>query len=141
MTPEELFAEHKARLEAGQPAPLKLALLEPGFFRYETRIEEYHTDKGKVTGPREYRIPVATLAEAQCIFFLCPICVHKQGHQVEVTFAGRGVLDHQGNHNKAGNPTRWNVSGNDFSDLTTTPSILLEGGCAWHGFITNGEIR
>lgn len=120
---------------------MKLSELEPQFYRYETRVEERDTVNGPVTGPREYHIPVQTLAEAQCIFFLCPICLNGQHHQVEVTFAGRGVQDHQGNHNSAGKPTRWQVSGNDFSDLTTTPSILLEGGCFWHGFITNGEIR
>jgi len=61
-------------------------------------------------------------------------------HACEVSFQGRGVLPEQGSHNKDGEPVRWNVSGTGFSDLTLTPSIQLQGGCNWHGFITNGEV-
>lgn len=119
---------------------MKLTTLEPEFYRYEQRIEEYDTVDGKITDPRLYRVPVKTIEEAQCIFFICPLCFEKSYHQVEVTFADRGVEDKFGSHNKEGEPVRWNVSGSDFSNLTTTPSILLEGGCNWHGFITNGEV-
>lgn len=87
--------------------------------------------------PREVKTIVPTLAEAQGIFFECPKCMN--GHLVEVTFRDRGVPDHLGTHNKRGEPVRWEVSGSDFADLTTRPSILLEGGCCWHGFVTNGE--
>ena len=34
----------------------------------------------------------------------------------------------------------WERTGDIFENLTLTPSILRIGGCAWHGFITNGEI-
>lgn len=132
---------------------MKLTELEPQFYRYETRIEEYSVIVGpaetwrergcpseKVTGPRQYKIPVNTIEEAQCIFFVCPLCVNKSHHRVEVTFANRGVKDEDGTHNSKGEPSRWNVSGTDYNNLTTTPSILLEGGCAWHGYITNGEV-
>jgi hypothetical protein len=119
---------------------MRLVDLEPGFYRYEERVEEYDTVHGKIIGSRQYKVPVKTIEEAQCIFFICPICHNKSGHQIEVTFANRGVADNHGTHNKEGKPTRWGVSGSDFTNLTTTPSILLEGGCAWHGFITNGEV-
>lgn len=82
---------------------------------------------------------VPTLAEAQGIFFGCPKC--NGTHIVEVTFRNRGVPDHLGTHNKKGEAVRWEVSGAGVSDLTTQPSILIEGGCEWHGFVTNGEIR
>ena len=36
--------------------------------------------------------------------------------------------------------TTWQRAGDTFETLTLTPSILRVGGCAWHGFITNGEI-
>ena len=36
--------------------------------------------------------------------------------------------------------TTWQRTGETFENLTLTPSILRIGGCAWHGFITNGEI-
>ena len=123
---------------------MKLTELEPKFFRYEVRTETWETVNGPKTGPREYRIPVKELGEAQCVQFLCPKCFAEWGsnygvHYVEVTFSGRGVPNELGTHNRAGNPTRWAVSGNNFSDLTTQPSILLEGGCNWHGFLTNGD--
>jgi hypothetical protein len=42
-----------------------------------------------------------------------------------------------------GHPT-WQRTGETFETLTLTPSILRsqeKGGCGWHGFITDGEIR
>lgn len=33
----------------------------------------------------------------------------------------------------------WQRTGDAFENLTLTPSIQRIGGCAWHGFITNGE--
>jgi hypothetical protein len=139
---------------------VRLTDLEPQFIRYESRVETWNVVDGnpetwrergcptkQVTGPREYRIFVDALAEAQGITFICPKCFANAGHSnagvhlCEVTFGGRGVPDVMGTHNKAGAPTRWQVSGRSYSDLTTSPSILLEGeGCGWHGFITDGAI-
>lgn len=88
---------------------------------------------------------VDSLAEAQGIRFLCPVCFKANGgsvgtHSVEVTFAGRGVGDEFGSHNSEGLPSRWAVSGTGLDDLTTTPSVFLKGpGCGWHGYITNGD--
>jgi hypothetical protein len=136
---------------------MKLRDLDPWFIRYESRIETWERVLGdplkwksgdpteSVTGPREYMVKVETLAEAQGIFFQCPKCAaiaHQPGrgpHYVQVTFAGRGATNAQGCHGKSGEPTRWEVSGTGFDDLTTKPSILLYGGCEWHGFITNGD--
>jgi hypothetical protein len=135
---------------------MKLTELDPGFFRYDMRIESRQRIVGpqdtwhergcpteEVIGPVQYKVPVTALAEAQCIFFQCPKCIHLDGpgagHYCEVTFADRGVADDQGTHNTKGQPTRWQVSGTNFDDLTTKPSILLEGGCNWHGYITNGD--
>lgn len=149
---------------------MKLSDLQPQFVLYETRIEDYQVIVGDqqtwrergcptktVNGPQEYMTHVDSLTEAQGLCFLCPKCysenIHKllpgetdiEGagigiHQVEVAFEGRGVKDNQGSHGSNGKPTRWNVSGNGFSDLTTTPSILVGPTCKWHGHITNGEI-
>jgi len=146
---------------------MRLTLLEPTFVRYEMRIDTWTRCLGdagtwkdgdpteEVTGPREHtihrtidangeytvRVPFA-LAEG--IEFLCPKCFAENNgargtHGCNVTFADRGEPDDMGSHNKEGNAVRWNVSGDSFENLTTTPSILLEGGCAWHGYITNGE--
>jgi hypothetical protein len=136
---------------------VKLAELEPTFVRYELQVDTWTRVLGdpgtykdgdpteEVTGPREHTILDVPFAEAQGIEFLCPKCFLSNGgaggtHWCNVTFSDRGVADQLGAHNTAGKPTRWAVSGDRFENLTTTPSILLEGGCGWHGFITNGEI-
>ncbi len=138
---------------------MKLTDLEPEFMRYETRVEtseeivgDYSTweERGRpcqtVTGPREFIIPQTSLKDAQGMFMACPLCYSKKGntlvgvHHVEVTFKDCGVKDHQGCHNAQGKPVRWEVSGNSFDNLTLTPSILLQGGCGWHGFVTQGLV-
>lgn len=116
---------------------MNLTELEPEFVRYETRPD--------ATGSREYTIPVATLADAQGIEFLCPVCFQKNGgavgtHGVGVTFADRGATDAQGSHGRTGAPSRWQVSGTNVTDLTLQPSIDLTPTCSWHGYITNGAI-
>ena len=129
---------------------MKLTELNPLFVRYETRVETYSVIEGDqatwrergcpckdVTGPREYAIVVPTLAEAQGIRFDCPKCGN---HGCEVTFEDRGVLPSQGTHKENGDPVRWKATGSTFDDLSTIPSVQLIGGCAWHGFITNGEV-
>ena len=42
-----------------------------------------------------------------------------------------------------GEPT-WQRTGDTFETLTLHPSILRspqKGGCGWHGWVTNGEVR
>jgi len=137
---------------------MRLADLEPEFHRYETRMmpPAGHLGPGLEWSESDYRpaelvVDVATLAEAQGVCFLCPACFVKNGgavgtHGITVTFRDRGALDHQGSHAKGtevegkyipGPPSRWEVSGTDFNDLTLSPSA--DCGC-WHGFITNGEV-
>lgn len=132
---------------------MKLVELEPEFIRYEMVTETWQQIVGDqetwrergcpctdVTGPREHRKIVSDLAQAQGIFFVCPKCFGtKDSHMCEVSFADRGVQDNMGTHNKDGKPVRWTVTGSGPSDLSTTPSIQLQGGCNWHGYITNGE--
>lgn len=137
---------------------MRLSELTPEFIKYETRVETYSIIDGdpetwrergcpshEVTGPKEYTVFVDSIAEAQGIDFLCPKCFLENGgpvgtHMCEVTFEGKGVPDEQGSHNASGKPSRWGVSGTGIEDLTLWPSILLIGGCNWHGHITNGEV-
>lgn len=134
---------------------LRLVDLEPRFIRHEERgpVEldicdaDYDTTRKthKEMRMQEWAVPVETVAEANGIRFLCPLCFTANSgaagtHGVQVTFAGRSVPDHLGSHAKDGSPSRWNVAGTTFVDLTLTPSILLTGGCAWHGFVTNGDV-
>ena len=129
---------------------MKLIELEPFFIRYETRVESYEVVSGDpdtwnqrgrpvivTTGPRQYSHVVDSMNQAQGIRFYCPKC---RNLLCEVTFANRGVSDSQGTHNSKGEPSRWDVSGNDFSNLTVRPSILIEeASCGWHGYITDGK--
>ncbi len=36
---------------------------------------------------------------------------------------------------------KWTRTGDDFGTLTLRPSILRHGGCAWHGFLTDGVFK
>lgn len=95
-------------------------------------------DFAPFTGPRDRYTPVATLAEADGIYFLCPKCFPTDRHQVRVGFAGKAVPGSYG-YNKKGEPVLWQMSGTGIDDLVLTPSIQLEGGCNWHGFVgSNG---
>lgn len=105
-------------------------------------------------GPRPIRYQfhdVATVAEADQVTFLCPLCFGKNGdangiHAVMVTFSDRGVPDEAGTRDSDGKPSRWTASGTTIDDLVLTPSILLdakrdpEKGCHWHGFVGSSGI-
>lgn len=106
----------------------RLTDLDPRFIRY-----------GRNEHGNETWRDVPTLAEAEGIVFDCPVC--ENGHGVGVTFGGRGVPDDLGSTNGE-RPTRWQVSGTGFEDLTLSPSIDLtkRATCTWHGWIRNGEV-
>lgn len=104
--------------------------------------------------PRPYSYEdhrVQTVAEADEIMFLCPLCFARNGgavdtHQVLVTFAGRNIPEEAGSRDADGKPSRWTASGTSLDDLVLTPSILLdakrkaEDGCHWHGFVGSSGI-
>lgn len=113
---------------------MRLTELEGEFIRREVR-------DGHV-----YHVPVATLAEAQGVKFLCPKCyADNRGpvgtHLVVCWSRSRGIPDDA----KPG-PGRWMLEGTGLDDLTlngdppgNARSVALEGGCAWHGFVTMGD--
>lgn len=85
---------------------------------------------------------VSTLAEADGVEFLCPKCFADNGgavgtHLVGCWFVGK-VPDWV-----EPKPGRWNPQGTGLGDLTFVPpgaiSVLITGGCAWHGFVKNGD--
>lgn len=124
---------------------MRLVNLEPQFVRYQTG--PHPSQAAGLTS--EYLHHVDNLDEAQGVQFLCPVCFVKNNgpvgtHAIEVSFADRGVQDHQGSRSRTGQPSRWRASGTNYSDLSTQPSILIDPAlpaCAgWHGFITNGEV-
>jgi hypothetical protein len=142
-------------------SPIKLAELNPQFVRWEDQpytgdmvaaAFDTDTEAGwqawlaagqpteRRTEMREKQIEVSTLAEAQGLRMTCPVC---RDHGLAPAFAGRGVRDHQGSHDRNGKPSRWQVSGTGYHDLTLIPSVDLTGprspNC-WHGWIKNGEV-
>lgn len=88
---------------------------------------------------------VDTLAEAHGIWFDCPECWRKNGgpvgtHGVCIWFTGSPVPPHLGLNN-AGQTVRWTVAGGTgLNNLSLTPSILLQGGCNWHGFVGSSGV-
>lgn len=117
---------------------LRLIELEPQWKRLE-----------QVAG-QIYLRGVPTIAEAQGIIFLCPVCwTNNKGpigtHSIMCWSKARGIPDEiWPNHG------RWGLNGTSFDDLTLSgekdpnlPSVLLNtpGGCAAHFLIVNGEIR
>ena len=132
---------------------MRLVELEPHWVRYEWGVAPPHIGKKLPDGqiqwggfPQQVVRRVDNFADAQGIWFLCPVCFQKNEgavgtHSCEVTFEGRGAKDDEGSHTLEGAPSRWAVTGSTFEDLSTHPSIFLNGpGCGWHGYITNGEV-
>ena len=94
-------------------------------------------------GDVEYIPFVETLAEADGVMFLCPKCYAENGgpvgtHRVICWFVGKVPDDVDPK------PGRWTPRGTGLSDLTFVPSegrtqsVLLTGGCGWHGFVVDG---
>ena len=142
---------------------MKLTDLEPKFLRYEVREEAWrrqtdacrtlppgheHTDACSevVIGPRVYLPWANALADAQGVKFLCPKCFAANGgpvgtHAVICWSRSSGIPD------DAEPSGRWTLDGTGYGDLTlngdppgNARSVLLIGGCEWHGFITDGEV-
>jgi hypothetical protein len=104
---------------------MKLAELEPQFLAIQDERTRRHVD---------------TLGEAQGVMFLCPKCFETNGgsvgtHSVLCWFRDRGVPD-----DVDPRPGRWGTSGTGIADLSLSPSVQLQGGCDWHGWVTNGEV-
>jgi hypothetical protein len=95
---------------------------------------------------------VATLAEADGIWFLCPKCFAANGGRVGTHTVGVGFTNAPpGSYMKdlQGRDTRWQViSGAGLDDLVLSPSILLlthenpppSWFCAWHGFVGSSGV-
>lgn len=100
----------------------------------------------RITGPGR-RQEVASLAEAQGVRFLCPKCFATNGgargtHSVVCWSRSRGVPE-----DESPGPGRWKLDGSGLDDLTLNGdapggggarSVLLNGGCGWHGFVNAG---
>ena len=104
---------------------MRLVDLQPQFLRVE------------YWGERRVLRKVDTLQEATGVRFLCPHCFKKNGgaagtHMV-ICCSPDVVEDVAG-------PGRWTMEGQSAYDLTLSPSIHLQGGCGWHGWVRGGEV-
>lgn len=112
---------------------ISLVDLNAQFLKHRTYSYEYEGDVTDV----QVNHPVDTLAEATGITFKCPKCFKPDGggHYVICWFTGVPCDVSPG-------PGRWNPAGTGLSDLTFVPpgavSVLLKGGCGWHGHVRNG---
>jgi hypothetical protein len=135
--------------------------LQARLIRRETRVETRRFVKSEVLvarpsgpfsdddledreGPTEYLEEVDVLTEAHGVCFLCPKCYADNGgpvgtHSVICWFVGKVPDDVDPK------PGRWTPKGTDLGDLTFVPSagrscsVLLTGGCQWHGFVVGGS--
>jgi hypothetical protein len=111
---------------------MQLLELEPQFLRYDKRENGVHL------------VHVESLTEADGIFFVCPKCFAANGgsrigvHGVICWFEDRVPDDARPG------PGRWKPQGTGYVDLSFVPgkhsnSVRLTAGCAWHGFVQNGQ--
>ena len=126
---------------------IRLVDLDPQFMRRELKQVDPTVFVDGVlhpSGTAEYWPKVDRLEDAHGIRFLCPKCFEANGgavgtHSVICWFEDRVPDDVQLG------PGRWKPTGTGFEDLSFVPgkrsnSVLLIGGCAWHGFVTNGAV-
>ena len=104
---------------------MDLSALEPQFLLLESPGSYQH---------------VGTIAEADGVLFLCPVCFRSNGGEVGthsvICWAPKVPLT------ESPGPGRWRFSGTGYADLTLAPSISLPGddGCRAHFFVRNGQI-
>jgi hypothetical protein len=113
---------------------MRLTDLEAVFVRHEVRPAG------------TYHVEVSALHEAHGVRFLCPKCWTDNGgrigtHGVICWSRSAGAPE-----DARPGPGRWKMDGTGLHDLTlnadppgTARSVQLNGGCAWHGFVTNGD--
>lgn len=127
---------------------MRLRDLEAYFTKYQERAVPNDQFVDGVLHPdgieRSY-LHVETLAEADGLWYLCPLCFKANGgpvgtHSMKTGFRGLCPPGSYGK-NKDGVEVRWDVlpASTGIDDLQLSPSIQIQGGCNWHGFIgSNG---
>jgi len=115
------------------------------FIRYECHLAEGPEGSAqyKPGDLVESLIYVDTLAEAHGVWTPCPKCAATGNPHGVLSFFTGVVLHAESDlgKNNAGQDVRWTPSGTSLEDLTLSPSIQIQGGCNWHGWIENGATR
>ena len=106
------------------------------------RLTELEPEFLKLSDPegKSYRTD-ATFQDCDGLFFLCPVCFKNNNGPVGT----HGVICWKPHipQTVAPTPGRWSQNGSGFHDLSLvagSSSVLLQGGCNAHFWITNGEI-
>lgn len=92
----------------------------------------------------DVRVRVKKIANADGLMFLCPKCFAENGGPVG-THAIICWTPRVPDSARPG-PGRWSIKGTGLHDVTLdgargkTRSVQLTGGCAWHGYVTKGEV-
>lgn len=95
----------------------------------------------KITGDKSYR-RIKAIASADGVLFLCPKCFlanNRKRPGVHSVLCWRPHVP----QTWSPKPGRWQFRGTGLKDLTLvagSSSILLKGGCAWHGYIQSGRV-
>lgn len=127
---------------------MRLVELEPELKRVERRPDTWtiRKDDGsseQVSGLRTYYVPVATIAEADGIWFLCPKCFRDHGNSNVGTHWVACWRPKMPQADYLTGPGRWELVGTDFNNLSLVAnptSVQIEGGCNAHFTVSNGEI-
>lgn len=110
---------------------MRLTELEPEFLQY------HQDERGRVF----YR-HADGIKDAEGIMFLCPKCFKAKGGSIGVhaIICWSPVVPEHAQPR----PGRWNLVGDGFHNLSLvagSSSVQLHGGCEWHGFVQNGEVK
>ena len=125
---------------------MKLTELDAAFVKYAPRQPTDYERAINPTWPADkvidcFRTEGISFAEADGLLFICPKSkAEGKDHYIQICFSGSAVPDRLGK-NKSGKTVRWSKSGTCLDDLSLQPSIQEEDGCAWHGFVTNGDAK
>lgn len=134
---EAQFIQREVRREIGRFVKPEPFAAKPSGPYTDDDIEEREHDA-------IYHPFVDTLGEAHGIMFQCPLCYAQNNgpmgtHSVICWFVGKVPDDADPK------PGRWTPQGTSIDDLTFIPSegltqsVLLLGGCGWHGLVVNGD--
>ena len=126
---------------------MKLSELEPQLFRIERRVEPYRIQNNEgvvedAVGPRLYLVNVDTIAEADGIMFLCPLCFKNNNGNVG-THSCQCIRPSIPQSPDLTGPGRWELVGTGYHDLSLVSnptSVQLLSGCKAHFTVSNGEV-
>jgi len=101
----------------------------------------WKSEDGRVFLPK-----AESIEKAHGVMFLCPKCFERNNgpigtHSLICWSSSAGAPEEA-----TPGPGRWKMDGTSFDDLSLNAepgksrSVSITGGCAWHGYVTNGIV-